>query len=88
MRDLLGVRISEGTVLNIRQPAARQVGAISRGLDLLPVRVGLHDEIFQASQPVLAGVDASSTCCYLLQQSNIATPIPGAFTCSMLSMRV
>lgn len=45
MRDLLGVQISEGTVLNIRQAAARQVGAISRGLDLSPIRGDLHDEI-------------------------------------------
>jgi len=28
--------------------------------------VGLHDEIFQGATPVLAGVDAASTYCYLL----------------------
>ena len=66
MRDLLGVRISEGTIHNIHQAAARQAGAINRGIDLSPVRVGLHDEIYQGSQPVLAGVDARSTYCYLL----------------------
>ena len=66
MRDLLGVRISEGTVHNVRQAAARQAGAINRSVDLSPIRVGLHDEIFQGSQPVLAGVDAKSTYCYLL----------------------
>jgi transposase-like protein len=54
MRDLLGVRISEGTVHNIHQAATRQAGAINRGIDLSPIRVGLHDEIFQGSQPVLA----------------------------------
>ncbi|MGK7911305.1 MAG: hypothetical protein AB4050_07465 [Synechococcus sp.] len=31
------------------------------------IDVGLHDEIYQGSQPVLAGVDAASTYCYLLQ---------------------
>lgn len=66
MRDLLGVRISEGTVHNVHQAAARQAGAINRGIDLSPIRVGLHDEIFQGLQPVLAGVDARSTYCYLL----------------------
>jgi len=66
MRDLLGVRISEGTVHNVHQAAARQAGAINRGIDLSPIRVGLQDEIFQGSQPVLAGVDARSTYCYLL----------------------
>jgi hypothetical protein len=28
--------------------------------------VGLHDEIFQGATPVLAGVDARSTYCYLI----------------------
>jgi len=27
--------------------------------------VGLHDEIFQGATPVLTGVDAASTYCYL-----------------------
>lgn len=66
MRDLLGVSISEGTVHNVHQAAARRAGSINRGMDLSPIRVGLHDEIFQGSQPVLAGVDARSTYCYLL----------------------
>ncbi len=34
--------------------------------DLSGIRVGLHDEIFQGATPVLAGVDAASTYCYLL----------------------
>ena len=66
MRDLLGVRISEGTIHNVHQAAARQAGTINRSVDLAPIRVGLHDEIFQGAQPVLAGVDARSTYCYLL----------------------
>jgi len=66
MRDLLGVSISEGTVHNVLQAAARRAGPINRGMDLSPIRVGLHDEIFQGSQPVLAGVDARSTYCSLL----------------------
>src|SRR5665647_3087265 len=66
MRDLLGMPISEGTVHNVHQAAARQAGVINHGMDLSPIRVGLHDEIFQGSQPVLAGVDARSTYCYLL----------------------
>jgi hypothetical protein len=28
--------------------------------------VGLHDELVQGAMPVLAGVDAQSTYCYLL----------------------
>ncbi len=34
--------------------------------NLARVRIGAHDEIFQASQPVLVGADVSSTYCYLL----------------------
>ena len=66
VRDLLGVSISEATVHNVHQAAAQKAGAINRRVDLSPIRVGLHDEIFQGSQPVLAGVDARSTYCYLL----------------------
>jgi hypothetical protein len=39
---------------------------INREQDLSGIRVGLHDEIFQGTMPVLAGVDAASTYCYLL----------------------
>ena len=34
---------------------------------LSPIRVGAHDEIYQARQPVLVGMDVASTYCYLLQ---------------------
>jgi hypothetical protein len=34
--------------------------------ELSGIRVGLHDQIFQGATPVLAGVDAQSTYCYLL----------------------
>ena len=66
MRDLFGVPISVSTVHNVHQAAARQAGSMNRGMDLSPIRDGLHDEIFQGSQPVLAGVDARSIYCYLL----------------------
>ena len=46
--------------------AVEPARAISRRCDLAGVRIGAHDEIFQASQPVLVGVDTASTYCYLL----------------------
>ena len=58
--------VSVGTVHDMLQSAARQAGVINHGEDLSGIRVGLHDEIFQGSTPVLAGVDAASTYCYLL----------------------
>src|SRR5262249_6713070 len=42
---------------------ARQVNAQQ---DLAGVRIGAHDEIFQAGRPVLVGADVQSTYCYLL----------------------
>ena len=66
IRDLLGVPISIGTVHRALQLATQQAGVINHDHDLSSIRVGLHDEIFQGAMPVLAGVDAASTYCYLL----------------------
>jgi hypothetical protein len=66
LRDLLGVPISIGTVHHVLQSATRQAGIVNRAQDLSGIVVGLHDEIFQGTLPVLAGVDAASTYCYLL----------------------
>ena len=66
LRDLLGMPISFGTVHHMLQLATRQAGVVNHDQDLSGIRVGLHDEIFQGAKPVLAGVDAASTYCYLL----------------------
>jgi len=66
LRDLLGVSVSLGCVHDVLQAATRQASAINQGQDLSCIRVGLHDELFQGVTPVLAGVDAASTFCYLL----------------------
>src|SRR5208337_4140344 len=66
LRDLFNISISVGTIHNRLQSAARQACAINRSQNLFAIRVGLHDEIFQGSMPVLAGVGAASTYCYLL----------------------
>jgi hypothetical protein len=66
IRDLLGVSVSVGAVHDLLQSVARQAGLVNDGENLSGIRVGLHDEIFQGSTPVLAGVDAASTYCYLL----------------------
>jgi hypothetical protein len=49
------------------QSAADIGDGINQAQDLSGIEVGLQDEIFQGNQPVLAGVDAQSTYCYLLQ---------------------
>jgi hypothetical protein len=66
LRDLLGMPSSIGTVRHVLQSPARQVGTVNHEQDLCGIRVGLHDEIFQGTLPVLAGIDAISTYCYLL----------------------
>ena len=66
LRDLLGIPVSLGTVHDVLRSAARQADIINEGEDLSGIRVGLHDEIFQGGTPVLAGVDAGSTYCYLM----------------------
>jgi len=65
-RDLLDCRIALGTVHNIVRRAVEPARVISGRVDLAGVRIGAHDEIFQAGKPVLVGVDTATTYCYLL----------------------
>jgi len=66
LRDLLGLPVSVGCVHDVLQAATREASAINHDQDLSSIRVGLHDEIFQGATPVLTGVDAASTYCYIL----------------------
>jgi hypothetical protein len=66
LRDVFDYRLSVGTVHNIVHNAVAPAKAINQQYDLSPIRVGLLDEIFQASDPVFVGVDAESTFCFLL----------------------
>jgi hypothetical protein len=68
LRDLFDTETSLGTVHNVIQAAVARARAINDSYDLASVRVGAHDEIFQAGHPVLVGVDTASTFCYLLSQ--------------------
>jgi hypothetical protein len=69
-RDFLDYDISLGTVHNIVSRSVEPARHINDQMDLSPVRVGAHDEIFQKNQPVLVGVDARSTYCYLLSRED------------------
>jgi hypothetical protein len=66
MRDVLGWPISIGTIHNVLHAAAEQAGVINGAQDLSCIRTGLLDELFHGRKPVLAGVCAQSTYCYLL----------------------
>jgi hypothetical protein len=66
LAHLFDYPISLGTVHNIVQSAVATARQVNAREDLSRVRIGDHDEIFQAGDPVLVGIDARSTYCYLL----------------------
>jgi hypothetical protein len=68
LRDLFDYHLSVGTAHNYVQEAVDTARQINQRHDLSRVRIGAHDEIFQAGRPVLVGVDTESTYCYLLRQ--------------------
>jgi hypothetical protein len=65
-RDILDCRISKGTVHNVVHEHLRTAKEINSSQDLRNVKEGLHDEIYQGSDPVFVGCCARSTYCYLL----------------------
>ncbi len=66
LRDLFDYPISVATVHNRVNSVVEKAQEINKSQDLSRVKVGLKDEIFQSRLPVLAGIDAFSTYCYLL----------------------
>jgi hypothetical protein len=66
LRDLFDYSLSPGSAHNILRQAVAAARRHTAGQDLADVRVGAHDEIFQAGRPVLVGADVDSTYCYLL----------------------
>src|SRR5215469_1313557 len=67
-RDLFDYALSLGTVHNFVHRVVPLARRRNDAYDLQRVRLGAHDEIFQADAPVLVGVDVASTFCYLLSQ--------------------
>jgi hypothetical protein len=66
VQDLFDLSISVGNVSKIVHRAVAKARRINQQYDLSDIRMGAHDEIYQASDPVLVGVDTASTFCYLL----------------------
>jgi hypothetical protein len=62
-RDILDYNISKGTVHNIVYEHLQQAKKINLEQNLSNVKEGLHDEIYQAGNPVLVGCCARSTYC-------------------------
>jgi uncharacterized protein YqgV (UPF0045/DUF77 family) len=65
-RDIFDSSISKGTIHNIVHQHLETAKKINQQQDLSNVHEGLHDEIYQAGDPVLVGCCARSTYCYLL----------------------
>jgi hypothetical protein len=68
LRDIFDFPLSLGSVANIVRSAVADARGHNERQELSAVAFGAHDEIFQSNQPVLVGIDAASTYCYLLSQ--------------------
>lgn len=66
LEDVFDYPLALGTVQQIVAAAVPTAQTHNARQDLGGVRLGAHDEIDQAGRPVLVGVDADSTYCYLL----------------------
>jgi hypothetical protein len=70
IRNVIGYdQLSIGTVHNLLRQATERARIINAAEDLSAIRVGGHDEIYQAGRPVLVGADLDSTYCYLLVEA-------------------
>jgi hypothetical protein len=66
LRDLFHCPRSLGSIHGVAHAAMDRARALNQQQDLSAVGIAAHDELFQATQPVLVGVDVASTYCYLL----------------------
>jgi hypothetical protein len=74
--DLLDYDLSLGTIHNLLQAAAQKACVLHQAQDLRGIRVGAHDEIYQADRPVRVGLDIPSTYCYLLAEAEPCDETP------------
>jgi hypothetical protein len=68
LRDLFDYSLSVGTIHNRVKEAVQKARKINQSQNLSAIEVALLDELFQGNQPVLTGVDARSTYCFLLEE--------------------
>lgn len=69
LENVFDFHISEGSISNILNEAAEKAKAFNDSIPLDKIKIGLSDEIFQAGDPVLVGVDPLSTFVYLMVPS-------------------
>ena len=68
LRDLFDYSLSIGTIHNRVQEAVQKAKKMNQSQDLSSIEVALLDELFQGNRPVLTGIDAHSTYCFLLEE--------------------
>lgn len=68
LSNVFDYSLSLGSIHNIVNSVIPKARELNEQPDLSNISTCAHDEIFQAGRPVLAGVDAQSTYCYLLAQ--------------------
>lgn len=66
LRDVFDWSMSLGHIHTITRSGLAKAREINQAQDLSAIRVGSHDEIFQAGQPILTGIGLESLYCYLL----------------------
>jgi hypothetical protein len=66
LADVFDYPLALGTIHHFLHQEMAKARTLNQAHDLGAVRVGALDEIFQAGQPVLVGVDVDSTFCFLL----------------------
>ncbi len=69
LENIFDLHISEGSICNILNEAAVRAKAFNESIRLDKIKIGVSDEIFQAGDPVLVGVDPLSTFVYLMVPS-------------------
>lgn len=69
IENIFSLHISEGSISNILSEAADKAKAFNESIQLDKIKIGVSDEIFQAGDPVLVGVDPISTFVYLMVPS-------------------
>lgn len=69
LENIYDIHISEGSISNILTEVAEKAKVFNDSISLDTIKIGVSDEIFQAGDPVLVGVDPLSTYVYLMNRS-------------------
>lgn len=69
IENIFDIHVSEGSISNILTEAAERAKIFNDSISLDKIKIGVSDEIFQAGNPVLVGVEPSSTYVYLMEPS-------------------